>query len=122
MIAAQLAQGVTFQRILDNIRDSVAHKLDRSHLATRKDIANIERAFGLQRVIKHPDDATSVAAWVREMDRRGEANPVLLYKAQGQPPPPDLVDINETDFILVIQTPIQGAIHVKAVWQDSSVC
>ena len=39
-VAGQLAQGVSFQHILDGIRDSVAERFKRIHLITRKDIAN----------------------------------------------------------------------------------
>ena len=107
-VAAQLAQGVTFQRVLDNIRDGVtSNKINRAHLTTRKDIANIERAFGLQGNVKHKDDATSVAAWVMEMADRGDCNPVLLYKPQGKIS--SLTGIEDNDFILVIQTPLQAA-------------
>ena len=44
-IAGQISQGITFQRIIDDIRDSVSGKFDRIHLITRKDIANIERIW-----------------------------------------------------------------------------
>ena len=86
-IAGQISQGITFQRILDNIRDSVSTKFDRIHLITRKDIANIEREFGLKCVEKHSDDATSLLLWVEEMKSRGSDNPVLVYKQQGEQPP-----------------------------------
>ena len=82
-IAGQLAQGVTFQHILDQIRDNVGHRFERVHLITRKDISNIERAFGLRGSEKHKDDATSVKLWVEEMKERCGDNPVLLYKTPG---------------------------------------
>ena len=44
-IAAQVAQGVNFQRILDNIRDNLGRDFKRIHLLTRKDITNIERTY-----------------------------------------------------------------------------
>ena len=80
-IAGQLAQGVTFQHVLDEIRDSVSHRFERIHLITRKDIANIERAFGLGGSERHKDDATSVAMWVKEMKSK---ECVLLYIPQGE--------------------------------------
>ena len=43
-IAGQLHQGVSFQHILDNIRNSVGDDLKRIHLITRKDIRNTEKA------------------------------------------------------------------------------
>ena len=59
-IAANLSQGVTFERILDDIRESIGESVGRVHLTTRKDIQNIERAFGLRQSKRHQDDATSV--------------------------------------------------------------
>ena len=38
MLAGQLLQGVSFQHILDNVRDNVDGELKRIHLLTRKDI------------------------------------------------------------------------------------
>ena len=52
-ISGQLAQGVTFEGILDDIRDSVGSKFNRIHLATRKDIANIEKAYGFRKRSEH---------------------------------------------------------------------
>ena len=53
-IAGKLAQGVSFDQILNNIRESVNTKLSRIHLATRRDILNVERAYGLRSIEKHP--------------------------------------------------------------------
>lgn len=78
--AGQIAQGITFDHILDKIRDSVGHNLERIRLLTKKDMSNIERAFGGNE--KHKDDATSVKLWVEEMKERCDYNPVLLYKSQ----------------------------------------
>ena len=41
-LAGQIAQGVTFEHILDQIRDSVCQRFERVHLLTRKDLSNIE--------------------------------------------------------------------------------
>ena len=45
-IAAKISQGVSFQRILDDIREDTG-RVKRPHLTTRQDIRNIERSFGL---------------------------------------------------------------------------
>ena len=76
IIAAKLLQGVSFGHIVDDIRDNCGINLKRSHLTTQKDIANIERAFGLRRAERHKDDATSVADWVQDM-MKSESYPVL---------------------------------------------
>ena len=47
-IAGKLAQGVTFDKILDDIRSSVSDNFKRIHLLQRKDIHNIERSFKLE--------------------------------------------------------------------------
>ena len=105
-IAAKISQGVTFERVLDDIRESIGVHVSRLHLTTRKDIMNIERAFGLRTAQKHKDDATSVALWVREMEDC-KVNPVLLYKPQDQDTTPDCPSLKREDFLLALQTPMQ---------------
>ena len=95
-IAGQLVQGVKFDHILDSISD----KLERIHLTTIKDLANIEKASGI-------DDATSVSIWVEEMKERGQNNPVLSYKPQGTLMK-DCHNLTKDDFFLVLQTPLQA--------------
>ena len=106
-IAGQLAQGVSFERILDDIRDTVGDRFNRIHLVTRKDIANIERAYGLKGVEKHPVDAVSVGAWIEEWKSKGEDSPVLLIKSQGQAQPENCDNLEDQDFVLILQTPLQ---------------
>lgn len=105
-IAAKLSQGVTFERILDDIRESIGDNVKRLHLTTCKDIQNIERAFGLRTDQKHKDDATSVHFWVQEM-KKSENNPVLLSKPQDHDAFADCPSLSREDFILVIQTSLQ---------------
>ena len=119
-IAGQLSQGVTFERILDNIRDNVGSKFERIHLTTRKDISNIERSYGLRGIERHKDDATSVSVWVQEMNKRAD-KPVLLYKPQGQPQPPQCTNLTLCDFVLAIQTPLQAEM-MKSFGTDKIVC
>ena len=69
---------------MDDIRDNTENSLKRLHLAIRKDITNIEKAFGLRRAERHKDDATSMATVVKGMMVR-ESSPVL-YKPQGSRP------------------------------------
>ena len=111
-IAAKLHQSVPFECILDDIRENTGNSLSRLHLTTRKDIANIERAFGLRRAERHKDDATSVAVWVQDM-MKSESNPVLLYKPQGSQPSQETPSLEENDFILALQTPLQADMLVK---------
>ena len=41
-IAAQLQQGVTIERIMDNIRENTTEGITREHLVTKQDIHNIK--------------------------------------------------------------------------------
>ena len=82
-IAGKLAQGVTLDKILDDVRSSVSDNFKRVHLLQRKDIHNIERIFKLEGGQRHHDDTTSVAAWAEEMRGKGEGSVVLSYKPQG---------------------------------------
>lgn len=111
-IASKLSQGVTFERILDDIREDIGEDVKRIHLTTRKDIQNIERSFGLRAAKKHQDDATSVSLWVQELSK-SKMNPVLLYKTQGQNAFSECPSLKKDDFILVIQTPNQKKLLQK---------
>ena len=74
MISAKIQQVVTRERILDHICESVAETFQRQHLA------NLERAFGLQRVQRHGNDQLSVLAWIGEWESSEESeseSPVL---------------------------------------------
>jgi hypothetical protein len=82
-IAGQLAHGVKSDFILNNIRDGLQDTISRVHLTTRKDITNIQTAYGLNAIEKHRND---VHLWVEEL-KREDFNPVLLYKPQGDPQP-----------------------------------
>ena len=55
--------GVSMDRILHDIRESVVNKLGRKHLINRKD------QFGIDGIMRHRDDAISVMSWVAEMCR-----------------------------------------------------
>ena len=110
-IAGKLVQGVTYDKILDDIRNSVSDNFKRIHLIQRKDINNIERAFKLEGGQRHHDDATSVAAWVEEMRGMGDDNVVLYYKPQGADD--DKTGLKREDFLIVLQTPIQAEMLIK---------
>uniref|UniRef100_A0A1X7T567 Uncharacterized protein n=1 Tax=Amphimedon queenslandica TaxID=400682 RepID=A0A1X7T567_AMPQE len=66
-VAAKLAEGVTIERILDDIRDSVTGTIEREHLMNRQDVHNIEYKLNLQSIEKHQNDHSSIVAWVTEM-------------------------------------------------------
>ena len=101
-IAAKLQQGVSMERILDDIRDSVTNKLGRKHLVTRQDLHNVKAQFNIDGIIRHKNDLTSVMAWVEEMSML-DYNPVLVFKPQGVGSSSTCID----DFLLVLQTQFQ---------------
>ena len=107
-IAGQLMQGVSLQHILDTIRNSVGSKFDRIHLLTKKDLNNIEKAFGIRSVQRHQDDATSVHLIVKEMEQTSTYNPILLYKPQSEVPQGKCSTLSLKDFALVLQTEMQA--------------
>ena len=112
-IAAKISQGVTFQRVLDDIREVAAEDVNRSHLTTRQDIRNIERSFGLRTAQKHENDAMSVDIWVHDMFKHSEKNPVLVYKPQGCAAVSNCPSLKKDDFMLALQTPLQRELLSK---------
>ena len=118
-IARKLAQGVGVQHIMDEIRSSVGDNLERIHLITRKDIANIERSYGLQGSKRHDDDATSVHLWVIEMEHAGNKNPVIFYKPQGKCL--EKTSLLKNDFVLAVQTSLQVDV-LKTCGPNKVIC
>ncbi|KAB0792267.1 hypothetical protein PPYR_14226 [Photinus pyralis] len=106
-IAAKLVLGVSVPKVVDTIRDSIGQggDLQRSDLITKKDIYNIKKSFQIDIVdgLRHSDDATSVALWVKECDKN---NPVRFFKPQGSD---DLeYGLNISDFCLIIMNSFQS--------------
>lgn len=110
-VAAKLKQGVSREKILDEVRDSVSGNLGRYHLIAQKDLANIERAYGLRNVQRHSNDQQSVLAWIEEW-RQSEHNPILYYKLQGQDAEEGF-DLMKEDFFIVVQSPLQKQMFEK---------
>ena len=83
-IAVSLQQGVAKERILNDLREDglKSETLKRHHLIGKKDIANIKTSFQLDDVRRHPDDQSSVKAWVDERSSQ-ENNFILFSKFQG---------------------------------------
>ena len=117
-IAAKMRQGVSRDKILDEIRDGVTSNLCRHQLMTRKDLANIERAYGLRDVQRHANDQQSVLAWIQEW-KQAEENPILYYKLQGQEAE-DGYDLAKDDFFIAMQTPLQKQMFQK--FASKGVC
>ena len=69
-------------KILDDIRDNVGSQFHRDHIIHKQDLANIQRAYGLEDIIRHSNDQTSVLAWIQEWENC-ENSPIIYYKLQG---------------------------------------
>ena len=107
-IAVKIREGVQRDRILDDIRQSVAEDLHRHHLTDRKDINNIEKAYGLDHIRRHMNDLQSVLAWIEEWKQDDESNPILFYKLQGE------------KAVVAVQTPLQK--HMLQQFASNGVC
>lgn len=113
-IAALLQQGVSRDKILEDIRENAMNETDefmRYHLTDKKDVSNIVKSFGLSQVQKHTNDQESVRAWLEEWEA-SQNNPVLFCKFQGEVAPED-VDLLKEDFMIVLQTPFQKLMAQK---------
>ncbi len=107
-VASKLQQGVTINRILDDIRENVDKhsNLKREHFITRQDILNIQRQYNIQGIQRHSNDHCSIQAWVEELQAH-DYNPVLIFKHQGEEQKHDMNNIGKNDFLLAIQTEFQ---------------
>ena len=105
-LAAKLLQGVTMDRILDDIRDGITNRIVRSHLVNRQDLHNLKRQYNIDGIIRHKNDLTSVTAWVEET-RTLPFNPILRFKQQGFKQSDDIDNVADNDFLLCIQTEFQ---------------
>ena len=106
-IAAKLQQGITIERILDDIRDTLSTEgIKREHMVTRLDINNVRLLHNIEGIIKHSNDLSRVSAWVEEM-KSLEYNPLLLFKQQGEEQSQATDNIGNRDFLLVLQMEFQ---------------
>ena len=101
-VVSKLQQGVTINRILDDIRESIHGDMTREHLITRQDILNIRRQYNIDGIERHHNDHTSLQVWVEEL-KSLEYNPVVLFK-QGEV---QKEGMNHPDFLLGLQTEFQ---------------
>lgn len=119
-IAGKLKAGVSFNHILDEVRDvKTGIENERLLLLERKDLHNISRDFGISfNTKRHADDAVSVKLWVEEMRELGDDCPILYFKEQGKSGEYDELRLN--DFGLIIMTPFQGSLLKK--FGNNKIC
>ena len=118
-IAAKLQRGVSKERILDDIRNSLRASLSRRHLVESRDILNIKKEFGLNEVQRHDNDQQSMFAWIKEWET-SDSNPVLFYKLQGEECPDKSLSLSKNDFIVILQTEEQK--HLARQFGHKGVC
>jgi len=118
IIAAKLQQGVSRERILDDIREDFPCGFQRQHLIERQDIVNIEKAYGLRTFQRHENDQQSTLAWIEEW-KQTDQNPVLFVKLQEEDAS-EGYDLAKEDFHMVIQTPFQQEMLSK--FADKGIC
>ena len=117
--AAKIQQGVLREKILDDIRDSVTeNNFFRHHLLEKKDLLNIERAFGLKDFQRHINDQDSVLAWITEWEQSADTNPILFCKFQDEMV--EGYDLSKEDFVLIIQSPFQR--HMLQKFGTKGIC
>lgn len=104
-IASKIQQGVPADKILDDIRQSMPNNLHRHHILDKKDINNIQQAYGLKDIQRHPNDQQSVLAWIEEWKSSPDTNPILFHKMQGEGSADQ--PLQEEDFMIVVQSPVQ---------------
>ena len=111
--------GVTIERILDDIRDSLmGEDVSREHLTNRRNIHNIRRVINLENIDKHKEDTISVHTWVSEMKEKETFNPDLLFNQQGKQD--DHGTLEKDDFLLCMRTEFQ--LSMLTMFRNKAIC
>ena len=115
----KIREGISGERILDDIRESVQEDLHRHHLVDKNDLTNITVAYNFENIRRHANDQQSVLAWIEQWKKNEESNPVLFYKLQGEETS-DIVSLAKEDFFIAVQTPLQK--HMLKQYASNGVC
>jgi len=117
-LACKIKSGVTFERILDDIRKSVTStdSVNRFHAVDKRDLHNIKRDYDLDKDIVHTNDVFSTEIWVQEQMLLKEKSPVAYFKMQGCEKEGPLLKV---DFMIVM-TPYQ--IDVLSKYATDRIC
>ena len=59
-IASKLHQGISMEKILDDIRDTIQGRLGKEHLTSKQDLHNIKNQHNIQGIMRHSNDLISV--------------------------------------------------------------
>ena len=111
-IAAKLQQGISKEKILDDIRESVGLEFQREHLVGKRDLFNIEKAFSGTQM-------TNVVFFHGIQEWEGiDDNPIVFYKLQGQLK--EEAALEKDDFIVIMQTEFQK--HLMQKFGSKGLC
>ena len=80
----------------------------------KKDLLNIERAFGLKDFQRHINDQDSVLAWITEWEQSADTNPILFCKFQDEMV--EGYDLSKEDFVLIIESFSKA--HALEIWDQ----
>ncbi|XP_049796045.1 uncharacterized protein LOC126212666 [Schistocerca nitens] len=118
-IATDIAMGLPYDKVLDNVRTSLQDSdLQRIHLTTKQDLYNIAASYNLSsKSVRHKNDAISVEAWVKEMNE-SENPSVLFYKPQDSTS--EHQELRSEDFVLVIMNRAQREMLSK--YGEDCIC
>lgn len=106
IIAEKIASNLPFDKILDEIRETITgDNVERLHLLTKKDLHNI-RKCSLRNEIDQTDED-----WVSKF-QMNENSSILVYKPQGKTLE-KYPQLNINDFILIIMSDLQQEILNK---------
>lgn len=110
-LAAKIKQGVSLDKIMDELEEELIAGIRRGCVVERKDLLNIIDEFHLDKDKVHANDAFSVDMWVQSQRQNGDCDMVVLYKPQGVD---DWgTDLQEKDFMLVLMTKYQEDLLTK---------
>ena len=111
-IAAKLQQGISKEKNLDDSKGTVGSEILREHLVDKRDFFNIEKAFGLDNIQRHPNNHDSALSWIQEWEENDD-NPIVFYNLQGQLK--EEVALEKDDFVVTMQTEFQKHLMQKFV-------
>uniref|UniRef100_A0A6P7GTZ2 Uncharacterized protein LOC114346431 n=1 Tax=Diabrotica virgifera virgifera TaxID=50390 RepID=A0A6P7GTZ2_DIAVI len=108
-IAGKISEGVSFQKILDDIRNGIysEESVGRLNFLDRRDLRNITRDFSLKEYVQlHQNDVIiSIRLWVERLKFLKDEFSIIFYKEQSSDDLPNI--FNTTDFALIFMTKFQ---------------
>lgn len=95
-ILGKISEGVSFSKILDDIRNNVQSIYDVTTVISKRDLRNVERDFNLVEGKAHSSDYVSVRIWMENMNSLSEEENPIIYSY-----------LENDDVFLIIATKFQ---------------